>query len=188
MNQGSRPAACEISCAILPSSRWYFAENVSPSRTSPSCPRLLMAKELMGASPPKNQAKPGRKLPAPARPNPATSPQPRSGLQASAWSRFTFDHSRAAFSAGSGVRSVSRLSRSSAACVTRSRQYSGARASSLSYTAQLESRRTAPPAITIGISCDVACFGSKRSVNCDGTMGASWAGCSVPPVAKGEPT
>src|SRR2546422_848680 len=49
-----------------------------------------MTNELIAASPPKYHPKPGRVLVGPEGPNPATRPHPRSGLQASAASMFSW--------------------------------------------------------------------------------------------------
>ena len=77
-----------------------------------------MASELIAASPPKNHPNPGRAL-FPDGPQPATRPQPRSGLHTSCSSRFTLAHSKARFTSRLGVERLVAPSRSASACATR---------------------------------------------------------------------
>src|SRR5688572_18343637 len=78
-----------------------------------------MANELIAASPPKNQPKPGLSLAPPDSPYPATRPQPRSGLHTIDSSRLTFAYSTALFSIGSGDFNENIVLRNVSACATR---------------------------------------------------------------------
>ncbi len=138
---------------ILPSARWNLAKNRSaPSRTSSPCPAALIAKELIEASPPKYQPKPGRSVAAPESPYPATRPQPRSGLQAIDSSRFTLAYSTARSSSESGEAIRNCVSRIESACATRRFHSRSAApgATSERYSASAESCGIVPPASTIG--------------------------------------
>ena len=84
MNQSTKLAPWEISCGILPSSRWNLAMNSRAVRVVAKSPMELSAKDVQKESRPKNQAKPGRWL-VPDVLYPATKPVPRSGLVTSPW-------------------------------------------------------------------------------------------------------
>src|SRR4029077_3236033 len=79
LNQSTKLAPWEISCGILPSSRWNLLMNSSAVRAFEKSPVAFSAKEVQNESRPKNHANPGRWLSPEVR-YPATSPVPRKGF------------------------------------------------------------------------------------------------------------
>src|SRR5579862_511534 len=104
LNQSSRLADCEISCGILPSSRWNHEMNWMAARALAKSPAAVRANDVQNESRPKNHANPGRYAPFDG-PYPATSPRPRNGLSTNPFSTLTRDQSYACCSAASGSRS-----------------------------------------------------------------------------------
>ncbi len=186
MNHGIRPAACEISCGIFPSARWCFARKRRPCATPGWRPDSDIANELIAASPPKNQPKPGRRL-SPDGPQPATRPQPRSRLHTVCSSRLTLAQAKARSSRSSGVSSTTVSARRRSACSRRSRYSASALPIRRRYRAATSSRGAIPATSAIGIISFAARCGSTGIVNVLGASGRLWAGWVEAVLAQGEP-